>query len=1289
MSKLLDLFRLIPGTGRVISLLIIIGGAIFFVYYRFGTMPAVFLAGGILVIFLLIFIYNLVLKASERQNGIAFGKAISNAQVGASSEEVKSAVSAMAQKWREANVNLKTAGLDMYTLPWYMLIGEPQSGKSTTLKFSGIKFPIGMESISGGGGTRNCDWWFTEQAVILDTAGRLTFQEENATDAAEWNHFLNLLAKHRPYCPINGVMLVIPATSLLGDDAATRHMKARNISEKLLNIQRTLSIQFPVFVVITKADTIYGFTQFFNKLNVDQQREMFGWSSPSLESGFNINTFDQSFGQLIERVDQIKRRNLSRTHYSDDANKTFIFPEEFRALYQPLREYMSIIFEDSVYRAPMFFRGYYITSGMQEGQPIASACKALLKKGTVIPNLEQVFTKSRAFFIRDFYTEKVFPEEGLVQRAFHHVRADKIKRRLIYGLNISFVVLGALFMVLMYRNLNARLAGPKRTIDETLILLADNQGTFFTSDDDREEIFKNLKNLQSAITIGQAGGSFNFFKGKQNALTAHLQDTFSYVYLDRFLVGLYDSVVQQLAAFEQQSPQTPRNSDAELTLLLHALAEVNNWRYHSKNDTLDELKPSLQPFLALALDPEWNSDLASHLVSLNLQEQLEQWFQEVHARSSDEVKGFVIQALVHRSEQLFQGLDKAVLDFYVNQPEMQRYLEKLKVLEELDSAYAETLVYISPSDYHEKLMRFASYFSPENQEMLGPGGDQYLKIPEVVERTAKALGTPYDKVGTADEKLNSRDRKRLELQPDTATFMRALRAFDPKNYRDPRAEREGDVPNPEGLTYSKEIKSFWDELIKGYAEVIAKSNNPYSDLPEVGAGRDASMDSLFTRGYERMVVIAQMSGRGINAHVGVMTDSGNSRLLEKNILDYTASLTKAERKLFSDAFVRSMGEDTLKVPPPSSSNWSSIVEDLRQKTDRGRHADWFLTPADEVKSVFRQHNREVETIFGTLALTSMNQYTRDVEDHTKRFYSAVQGLANINQVDLAQNRGQYTNNIPRDIEDFADIGVEETPYLEMHRVSLDAWSRAVIDAFLNYAGNVDPCPECSRDLNEIRTLAKNIGNAFPVATRNVMKINYDELGLANAWITTAREDDLTKLVAAIEKFRSPDATRSRFLKNKRLEARMEHALAWSDTVRKLQDGTLTLRYKLEPSVEADAASREFTFCDLKGYFTARRIALNSPAYRDITVNPDTESNNISAAFRLFNDTEGNDSESRIVVHGKALELFGFVLADMNQGSDTYDRQLDVPLNYANRTVKGLFRFRFSEPVTLPPNWSDF
>ena len=68
-------------------------------------------------------------------------------------------------------------------------IGAPGSGKTTALINSGLRVSAGSArskaAVRGVGGTRNCDWWFTDEAVFLDTAGRYTTQDSDASSDSE------------------------------------------------------------------------------------------------------------------------------------------------------------------------------------------------------------------------------------------------------------------------------------------------------------------------------------------------------------------------------------------------------------------------------------------------------------------------------------------------------------------------------------------------------------------------------------------------------------------------------------------------------------------------------------------------------------------------------------------------------------------------------------------------------------------------------------------------------------------------------------------------------------------------------------------------------------------------------------------------------------------------------------------------------------------------------------------------------------------------------------------------
>jgi hypothetical protein len=476
MQELLTVLRAIPRPIRVLATFFLLVPLAFAVARLLGmsTKWAALFCVGLLVILLILWGFNALLRSGEKKRAKSFegNLGLQSRQAGVGKEEVREALAELSEKWQLAVAQLREAGLSIYGLPWYLLIGEPQSGKSTTLQNSGLEFPVGADALSGAGGTRNCDWWFSNEAVILDTAGRFTFQEESAPDAQEWSAFLRLLKKHRKYCPINGVIVVIPATSLVEDTPEEQERKAKNIRQKLLHLQKVMEIRFPVFVLVTKADRVLGFSEFFSKLEPAEQRQLFGWSNPEqFDKAWDAKTFPQAFADIVGRVHKLRMRFLHKEGNLSQIDKLFVFPEELAALQEPLATYFHTVFAGSRYEEPFIFRGFYITSGLQQGKPIARACRDLLRVQVgdpqgVLEDLESVFRKSRAFFIHDFYSKKAFQEQGLIARTRAAMKRDRVNRWVLYGLGAVVIPLLLFALGIAAFNLYSRLSPINKTVTD-------------------------------------------------------------------------------------------------------------------------------------------------------------------------------------------------------------------------------------------------------------------------------------------------------------------------------------------------------------------------------------------------------------------------------------------------------------------------------------------------------------------------------------------------------------------------------------------------------------------------------------------------------------------------------------------------------------------------------------------------------------------------------------------------------------------------------------------------------
>ena len=327
-------------------------------------------------------------------------------------------------KFQEARTTLKsTLGKGyLYELPWFLLMGETGSGKTTTLRKSRIRWPLGGE-LQGIGGTVSCDWWFANDAVLLDTAGRFYVHEENSPVKPVWDKFLGLLKRVRPGRPIDGVVVVIPTTSILpagrdeNEALQEAQKKAKLLHQKLLELQQKLGIVFPVWVLISKCDKIRGFEETYTLLDAARQGSLFGWSNPhGLGKPFNPEWTAEIFDDVARDVDSVRAEMLRRGENPENADEIYLFPEEFRAMEPLLRVYLDRIFEGSRYEDPHLFRGVFFSSGGQDQSPLSSlvpqqnADQAAVAAAAAAAGGD---IGGRPYFVYDFYTKKVFQEAGL------------------------------------------------------------------------------------------------------------------------------------------------------------------------------------------------------------------------------------------------------------------------------------------------------------------------------------------------------------------------------------------------------------------------------------------------------------------------------------------------------------------------------------------------------------------------------------------------------------------------------------------------------------------------------------------------------------------------------------------------------------------------------------------------------------------------------------------------------------------------------------------------------------
>jgi type VI secretion system protein ImpL len=227
--------------------------------------------------------------------------------------------------------------------------------------------------LKGVGGTRNCEWLFTEDAILLDTAGRYTTQDSNqSVDQRAWLGFLGLLKQFRPRQPINGVMIAIGLSDLAAMTPAQRTTNARLVEERLAELQKEFGLRLPVYVLLTKADLIAGLVEFFDDLDREERGKVWGTTfalKDSSEQTDMIAGFDAEFDALTARLNERLLERIQEERDPDRRARIFGFPMQFASLKPMLHEFLGEIFTPSRLKEVPLLRGVYFTSATQQGTP--------------------------------------------------------------------------------------------------------------------------------------------------------------------------------------------------------------------------------------------------------------------------------------------------------------------------------------------------------------------------------------------------------------------------------------------------------------------------------------------------------------------------------------------------------------------------------------------------------------------------------------------------------------------------------------------------------------------------------------------------------------------------------------------------------------------------------------------------------------------------------------------------------------------------------------------------------
>jgi len=290
-------------------------------------------------------------------------------------------------------------------LPWYVLLGPQSSGKTSLLVSSGLEFPINTldrKSTQDVLRTEHCDWYFAEHGVLIDTAGRYLSQQEGMAGNT-WKTLLDLLRQRRRNRPLNGVLVTLPVPLLLGPDRGMLESVADQVRARLQEIQQRLHVNVPVYLVITKADELPGFDEFFDQLTREDSEQVLGATLGKDLRDTDASIVRSEFETLLRRLNS---QVILRMHQERDAlhrGRILDFPHQLGLIGDGLCLFVEKAFTGNRYQRVSQLRGFYLTSAPHLSNTLRDVSKVASSNRRIIG----------ARFIHQMISRVIFPEADL------------------------------------------------------------------------------------------------------------------------------------------------------------------------------------------------------------------------------------------------------------------------------------------------------------------------------------------------------------------------------------------------------------------------------------------------------------------------------------------------------------------------------------------------------------------------------------------------------------------------------------------------------------------------------------------------------------------------------------------------------------------------------------------------------------------------------------------------------------------------------------------------------------
>jgi len=326
---------------------------------------------------------------------------------------------------------VRKSGRNRNSLPWFMMLGEPQSGKSELLKTADLSLKCSAAE-NPEEPSLPLRFWLG-RGLVLDVSGRTFFDRWFNGSCAEWECIRKLLLKFHYKVPLNGIILAVPADALIADSEELTRKKVSLIAAELNGFLSGIGMILPFYVVVTKTDMVLGFREYFLNRSDSLNEEIFGWRNPEKSGFFDGEAFAAYFNGLKDKLHEgaLAQMLLANGDESrlDLTAGIYLFPDEFARIRRNLLLYLNTLFgrrswidSDCAKLSGVYFTAARCGHVMLSPDYAESRQKPTEEAALV----NKQAGPQHAFFVKDLFEDLIFANGG----SFAFTHAGRIRRNI-------------------------------------------------------------------------------------------------------------------------------------------------------------------------------------------------------------------------------------------------------------------------------------------------------------------------------------------------------------------------------------------------------------------------------------------------------------------------------------------------------------------------------------------------------------------------------------------------------------------------------------------------------------------------------------------------------------------------------------------------------------------------------------------------------------------------------------------------------------------------------------------